>query len=306
MKYCVENQLELFQFHDSEFSFVSFDGKNLVVSVKYLNIQKNTEQNPSGVDMEIENALLTFRGVGFLTYETGRDWKTGENGESYPVEKRVVYSEGEAEAKALQAFKKGITVFDFDCKEDDTYFIDGFGIDPFFTVEFRFDSVCVEWDAYRKEAWYELYKCYQYEFSLRTPDGDEKAKVTVVDTYEDQKRAVRVGLNYGGKELWGCGSDYLWIDAFADLQKKLPEGVRLQCCLSCRHGNLCPVGTDHNELFCTKDVVITQKSDLYFYTEDYAQRDKRTRQYCHLCEDYQPQSSDYYTYNDYLYHLQKG
>ena len=41
MKFCVENDLSLFEFHDSEFSFVSFDGKDLVVSASMVNIHKD-------------------------------------------------------------------------------------------------------------------------------------------------------------------------------------------------------------------------------------------------------------------------
>ena len=36
MKYRVENQLDLFQFHDSEFSLISFDNKSIAVSVNHL------------------------------------------------------------------------------------------------------------------------------------------------------------------------------------------------------------------------------------------------------------------------------
>lgn len=71
-----------------------------------------------------------------------------------------------------------------------------------------------------------------------------------------------------------------------------------------KHGNLCPVGNDINELFCTKDVLITQKGDLYFYTEDDAERTKRSRQYCNLYEAYEPQTDEFYTYNDYLFFLE--
>ena len=68
--------------------------------------------------------------------------------------------------------------------------------------------------------------------------------------------------------LCGYGKDYLWADAFADLQKNLPNNVKMRCCMTCRHGNMCPVGNKPGELFCTKDVSITQKSDLFFYTEN--------------------------------------
>jgi len=149
---------------------------------------------------------------------------------------------------------------------------------------------------------------------LRTPNGDEKVQLIVGCHKEpvyykgglEQPPTVNVGCTFEGKEYWGHGKDYLWIDAFADLQRQLPEGVSLKCCLTCRHGNLCPVGNGVNEVFCTKDVLITQKSDLYFYTEDDKERDNRSRQYCDLCEDYQPQTDDFYTYNDYLCFLKKA
>lgn len=60
-----------------------------------------------------------------------------------------------------------------------------------------------------------------------------------------------------------------------------------------------------DELFCTKDVSITRKSDLYFYTEDHAQREMRRRGCTDLCGDYQPQADAHYTYNDYLDYLNR-
>ena len=61
MKFCVENDLSLFEFHDSEFSFVSFDGKDLIVSASMVNIHKDTPQNPSDYDMEIASAQIAFK-----------------------------------------------------------------------------------------------------------------------------------------------------------------------------------------------------------------------------------------------------
>lgn len=37
MKYHVENNLDLFEFHDADFSFVSFDNNELTLSAKHLN-----------------------------------------------------------------------------------------------------------------------------------------------------------------------------------------------------------------------------------------------------------------------------
>ena len=148
--------------------------------------------------------------------------------------------------------------------------------------------------------------CKQFEFvvMLSTSSSDVLGKLLVA-CYEEQP-AVTLQCIFAGKEYIGKGIDYCWNDAFADLQRKLPAGVALKCCLTCRHGNLCPAGNEINEVFCTKDVLITGKSDLYFYTEDESERGKRARQYCDFCEDFQPQSESYDTYNDYLHYLNKA
>lgn len=308
MKYCVENDLSLFEFHDAIFSFVGFDGKDMVVSARHLNIHKDTEPNPADYDMEIECAQITFKGFRTPTYEPGRVWKTGADGNSYPVGPRVVFSEQEAQDRILEELQHQIWVYYFEKKDNGKYYFDGCGEEPYFTIEFDADGVTVCWDQYIKKAWYELHRQYRYDSLLHTPKGDEAVQLTVICHEEtvyingvpEESPTVNVGCKYEGNEYWGHGSDYLWMDAFADLQRQLPAGVSLKCCLTCRHGNLCPVGNEHNELFCTRDAVITQKSDLYFYTEDRAERHKRTRQYCQVCEDYRQQCEDYYTYNDFL------
>ena len=314
MKFCVENDLSLFEFHDSEFSFVSFDGKDLVVSASMVNIHKDTPQNPSDYDMEIASAQITFKNFNSATYEPGRAWKTGEDGKSYPVGPRVVFSGQDGISLILQELKNEITVYHFVKKEDSGYSIGGCGIEPYFEIEFDFDSVVVCWDEYKKKAWYERHRQYRYNSKLRTPQGEETVQLHIVCHEEAmyyqgvrvEPPIVDIGCKYNDNQYWGHGKDYLWIDAFADLQRQLPEGVLLKCCLTCRHGNLCPVGNDKNEVFCTKDVLITQKSDLYYYTEDDSEREKRSRQYCGSCEDYQPQTDDFYTYNDYLHYLKKA
>ncbi len=313
MKFCVENDLSLFEFHDSDFSFVSFDGKDLVVSVSMLNIHKDAPQNPYDYDMEIDSAQIVFRNFHSATYEPGRAWKTGEDGQSCPVGERVIFSGQEAIDRIIEELQNKIAVYHFE-REECGYSIGGFGIEPYFTIEFTFDSVVVCWDEYKKKAWYELHRQYWYDVVLHTPQGEETVKLHILCHEETmyyqgarvEPPIVDIGCKYKGKEYWGHGKDYLWIDAFADLQRKLPEGVLLKCCLTCRHGNLCPVGNGVNEVFCTKDVLITQKSDLYFYTEDVIEREKRSRKYCSVCEDYQPQTDDHYTYNDYFYYLKKS
>jgi hypothetical protein len=315
MKYWAKNDLSIFEFHDSEFSLVSFDGKDLVISASMVNIHKDTPQNPSDCDMEISSAQITFKNFHSATYEPGRTWKTGEDGKSYPVGSRLVFSGQDAIDRILEELQDEITVYHFVKKEKGTgYSIGGCGIEPYFEIEFDFDSVTVSWEEYKKKAWYELHRQYRYDAVLRTPNGDVAVKL-MVNCHEEpvyckgkleQPPTVNVCCTFEGKEYWGHGRDYLWIDAFADLQRQLPDGVLLTCCLTCRYGNLCPVGNDKNEVFCTKDVLITQKSDLFFYTEDEVERTKRLKQYCNLCADYQPQADEYYTYNDYLYFLKKA
>ncbi|MBR5980441.1 MAG: M24 family metallopeptidase, partial [Firmicutes bacterium] len=60
------------------------------------------------------------------------------------------------------------------------------------------------------------------------------------------------------------------------------------------------IGNVPDEVFCTKDVQITCKSDLFPYSEDNTERSKRSRRFSDGCEDFYPQEDGTYTYNDYL------
>lgn len=155
------------------------------------------------------------------------------------------------------------------------------------------------------------YRQYKCDVTLDTPLGERKYNAYIVCNEEDmcyqgeliKEPSVNVCIKYEGNEVWGRGKDCLWIDAFADLQNKLPQNAKLKCCLVCKHGNMCPSGNCPDELFCTKDVVITQKSDLFFYTEDKAERDKRLRKYTDVCESFELQSENCFIYNDWLDYL---
>lgn len=309
MKFCVENDLSIFEFHDSEFALVSYNGSDLVISASMVNIHKNTPQNPLDCDMEIASANITFKRFHSAVYEPGRVWKTGEDGTPHPVEPRIVYSGQNGIDRFLEELKNKIAVYHFE-KEERGYSIGGCGIEPYFTIEFDFDGVTVCWDEYKKKAWYELHRQYRYDVVLHTPEGDATTTLRV-NWHEElahcsQLPSVNIGCAFKGTEYWGHGKDYLWIDAFADLEKRLPKNVSLTCCLTCRHGNFCPVGNNVNEVFCTKDVFIKQKSDLYFYTENTNERTKRLKQYCDFCLDYEPQADGFYTYNEYWDFLHKA
>jgi hypothetical protein len=99
---------------------------------------------------------------------------------------------------------------------------------------------------------------------LLTSNG--KTIVPMEITYDDSEVIANpqseITLLYNGMEYKGCGDDYLWIDTLADLQTKLPKDVTLACCMTCRHGNMCPYGNEENQLICTKGITITSKEDM--------------------------------------------
>lgn len=243
MKYCIENDLSPFEFHDCELTLSAFDGKDLTVSVRYLNIHKNTPQNPSDWDMEIACATMIFRNFNSATYEPGVTMKQDEKGEYHPAEPVITYSGQEAVERILKELKNTLDVFHLEKTENRDCSIGGCGVEPYVTIEFDFDSVTVSWNEYRRKAWYELHREYHYDATLHTPDGDEPVKLTIHCNEELTPPSVTAGCKYGGKNYYGQGSSSLWSDALADLQRQLPEGVYLKGCMTCRQiqgdGSLC-------------------------------------------------------------------
>ncbi len=154
MRFVSLNRLSDFEFHDAEFTLDVFDHNLLRVKATYLNIHKNTEQNSHEKDMEIASAFITFEGFNLLSYEPGRAWQQDENGEFYSAEPQIILTDDSAFSRFSEQLDSGITIFDLGIKEEFTYFIDALAKDPFFTVCFTFKSVRIEWDEYKKEAWY--------------------------------------------------------------------------------------------------------------------------------------------------------
>ena len=310
MKYYSTDRFQDFDFHDSEFSLISWDGDRLVVSAKCLNIHKDAAPNNAGADMEIETARITFGGFQIKEFEPWRIRKNAADGTSFTDEPRMIHR-GE---KAISAFrnelKNGFTVFGL-YPDDGEYKLEAIGAESYFNARLFFSFFEVAWDDYKQKSWYELHRLYKKKVTLSTPCGDTEVEACIICNDEDvyfsdeaeKSPSVYVSITYGGNVFCGQGSDRLWVDAFADLQKKLPDDVRIKCCLTCRHGNMCPVGNSPDEIFCTQDVTITQISDLYFYTEDPAEREKRSREATGVCENYIEQSNSCFTYNDYLYYL---
>ncbi len=154
MKYLSVNKLSDFEFHDAEFTLNSFENNHLVVNAIYLNIHKEAEQNPHETDMEIAGARITFTEFKLQSYESGRAWKQDENGSFYSDEPQILLVGDDASARFSEQINNGLTIFDLGTKDTATHFIDAMSSDPFFTACFTFESVVIEWDDYKKEAWY--------------------------------------------------------------------------------------------------------------------------------------------------------
>ena len=139
--------------------------------------------------------------------------------------------------------------------------------------------------------------------------GAGKVTATIEIAYCDGDDAVKTRseatLVYDGTEYRGQGNDYLLTDTLADLQMKLPEDVQLACCMTCRHGNMCPYGNKENQLICTKGITITSKEDMLDLFDQTDPFEERAVASLDFCEDFVCQSDDYYTYNDYFYQLSR-
>lgn len=303
MKCSLLNRFLDFEFHDAQFNLKDCENDNLCVAVKYLNIHKSAKENPYEYDMEIAAAEIYFQNLLVSSFEPLRAYKLDDSGNLYTDEPQIIYKGSKAKEEFIAQLKRGISVYNIDICEDERgvfWSITANG-KICFTVSASFDDAVVRWEEYCKKAWYELHRQYDYDITLDTPAGEQKTAVHIACDEEnnaDDLPSVSVGIKYEKEEIWGYGNDHLWIDAFDDLQKKLPADVRIKCCLVCKHGNMCPVGNFPNEIFCTKDVSITQKSDLFFYTEDDKERAERLRRYTDICESFDYQSPDFFTYND--------
>lgn len=154
MKYVSKNCLHDFEFHDAEISLVSVTDDCLTLEVEYLNIHSDAIQNPFETDMEIKRAILVFEGFNAESYEIGRAWKKNIKGEYYTDEPQIIFYADEAKRRFLNQLIPQVRVFYFGVNDENMYYMDGVGDDPFFMLHFYFDNVTVMWDEYKKEAWY--------------------------------------------------------------------------------------------------------------------------------------------------------
>lgn len=127
--------------------------------------------------------------------------------------------------------------------------------------------------------------------------------ITIIE--KGPKEKVEISLIYNKVKYCGIGSEWLWEDALADLQKKLPKDVKVLCCMTCRYGNMCPFGNEPRELYCTKKIKLDNKNQLAeLFNENKINQENKV--YCdYYCSDYKEQNNSIYTYNDYLYFLNR-
>jgi hypothetical protein len=84
------------------------------------------------------------------------------------------------------------------------------------------------------------------------------------------------------------------------LQKSLPEGVKIKCCLSCRHGNFCPYGNKNDEIYCLKNDSPKNKLDVCDLLNGDKDLTAKRKDVSFICPDYREASEGHYAYNDYL------
>lgn len=145
---------------------------------------------------------------------------------------------------------------------------------------------------------------YNDTIRLRICEKIVDIPVTVTHKDLDVDADILVRIEYEGNEYIGRGDCLEWTDAFADLQKQLPDGVLISSCLTCRHGTLCPYGNIPNYVLCFRSEEIKSKDDVIdrLYGAETGHIERTAFQ---CCEDFEPAKKGYYTYNDFLYFLEK-
>ena len=130
-------------------------------------------------------------------------------------------------------------------------------------------------------------------YSLRLKRLDEIQIFDVEMQFDEDAGIDKFSISIDGEKLELNGSTE---SIFMELSEILNGKYEIRSCYTCRHGNFCPIGDQNNEIFCVSDFEPKCKSDLYFVTEDSAERKKRSRTLFDFCKDFKPCSDDYYTY----------
>ena len=154
MQYSSVNRLGDFEFHDAELSLLSWENDRLTVSAKYLNVHKNAAPGNEGTDMEISEAIITFYGFDLKEFEPARTWKRDKHGNVYTNDPLIIHTGAVAKSMLMAELQHTAVVMGM-TYVDGIYDLGALGIDPYFSARFTFLNVIIEWDSYRKKAWYE-------------------------------------------------------------------------------------------------------------------------------------------------------
>ena len=144
----------------------------------------------------------------------------------------------------------------------------------------------------------------EYRGFLNLSAFGELIDVPVVVTHKELNVGAEVVIEivYRENTYIGIGKSLDWADAFANLQRSLPDGVSIQCCMTCKHGTMCPYGNIPDYILCSKNAVINNKDDVIDWLDKVGARDNKKSSF-EYCEQYDASNEKYYTYNDYLYYL---
>ncbi len=156
------NDLNIFEFHDAEFEITRhvMNPNDLYLSVKYLNVQKNTEQNPTDSDMEIKEARVIFHNFYMVYLRNKTRYQPNEKGDLVPTEGSEVTLFGEQALQYLFDRSKEsrvLTILELEKTEDGKYSMTVCTSPGEFDMKFTISSAAVLWDEYSGEAWYEQY-----------------------------------------------------------------------------------------------------------------------------------------------------
>ena len=156
MPYASSNDLSDFEFHDSISKLERYEQGILSITVQNLIILASAESNPHSTDMEIKTALITFNGFRAISFEPGQAWQIGETGLYPSHEPKVVFEGSSAEKLFLAQLQAGVLVYEFGLLENGNHYLDGSATEPWFQLQFTFDSVTIQWDSFYGPAWYEV------------------------------------------------------------------------------------------------------------------------------------------------------
>ena len=115
---------------------------------------------------------------------------------------------------------------------------------------------------------------------------------------EDELKTIRYEVTIKGKRFISKAADVTEY-GIKNLQKSLPETIKIVSCQTCRYGHFNPYGDNDNEIFCLKDIQPHNLVELREIFSTGADLENRKRHLLDYCSKYRPISlKDCFTYND--------